>query len=128
MTTKIHLLTDAKGRPLRFLLTPGQSHDINSAAQLIEGMKAEAVIADKGYDSRDFRNLIRSKRMKVVIPPRSNRKRKYRYNRNAYKERNLVERCFNKLKHFRRIATRYDRLDRYFISLLQLAAVMIWLR
>lgn len=91
-------------------------------------MKAEAVIADKGYDSRPFRDLIRSKRMRVVIPSRSIRKRKIPYNRSAYKERNLVERCFNKLKHFRRIATRYDRLDRYFLASLHLAATMIWLR
>jgi transposase len=128
LTTKIHLLTDGKGRPLRFLLTPGQSADISSAPDLIEGMRAGAVIADKGYDSRAFRDLIRSRRMRVVIPSTRSRKRKIPYNRNAYRERNLVERCFNKLKHFRRIATRFDRLDCHFLSLLHLAATMIWLR
>lgn len=128
MTTKIHLLTDGLGRPLRFILTPGQAADIKSAPDLLEGMKAEAVIADKGYDSNAFRALIRSKRMRVVIPSNRSRKRARRYDRHAYRERNRVERCFNKLKHFRRIATRFDRLDCHYLALLHLAATMIWLR
>ena len=128
MTTKIHLLVDGSGRPLRYLLTPGQAADISSAPALIEGMKAKGVIADKGYDSRAFRDLIRSKRMRIVIPSTRSRKRRIPYNREAYKERNLVERCFNKLKHFRRVATRYDRLDSHFLALLYLASTMIWLR
>jgi len=122
------LLVDGSGRPLRFLLTPGQDADISSAPALIEGMEAKGVIADKGYDSRAFRDLIRSKRMRIVIPSRRNRKRRIPYNRKAYRERNLVERCFNKLKHFRRIATRYDRLDCHFMAFIHLAATMIWLR
>ena len=128
LTTKIHLLVDGAGKPLRFLLTPGQSADISSAPALIEGVKAKGVIADKGYDSRAFRDMIRSKRMRVVIPSTRSRKRAIPYNRAAYRERNLVERCFNKLKHFRRVATRYDRLDCHYLSLLYLAASMIWLR
>lgn len=128
MTTKIHLLTDSLGRPLRFILTPGQAADIKSAPALLEGMKAKAVIADKGYDSRAFRDLIHSKRMRVVIPSTRSRKRAIRYDRQAYKQRNRVERCFNKLKHFRRLATRFDRLDCHFLALLHLAATMIWLR
>ena len=95
---------------------------------MIEGMRAKAVIADRGYDSRAFRDLIRSERMRVVIPSTRSRKRRIPYDRVAYRERNLVERCFNKLKHFRRVATRYDRLDCHFLSLLHLAAAMIWLR
>ena len=91
-------------------------------------MKAKGVIADKGYDSRAFRDLIRSKRMRIVIPSTRSRKRRIPYNRVAYKERNLVERCFNKLKHFRRVATRYDRLDCHYLALLHLASTMIWLR
>ena len=128
LTTKIHLLVDGKGFPLRFLLTPGQAADITSAPALLVGMKAKAVIADKGYDSRALRDLIRSKRMRVVIPSKANRKRAIRYDKEIYKQRNLVERCFNKLKHFRRIAVRYDRLDCHFMAALQLAATMIWLR
>ena len=113
---------------MRLLLSPGQAADITSAPALIEGMRAKAVIADKGYDSRAFRDLIRSKRMRVVIPSTRSRKRRIPYDRTAYRERNLVERCFNKLKHFRRVATRYDRLDCHFLALLHLAATMLWLR
>ena len=113
---------------MRYSLSPGQKADISSAPALIKGMKAKGVIADKGYDSRAFRDLIRSKRMRIVIPSTRSRKRRIPYNRVAYKERNLVERCFNKLKHFRRVATRYDRLDCHFLALLYLASTMIWLR
>ena len=128
LTTKIHLLVDGLGRPLRFLLSPGQAADISSAPALVKGMKAKGVIADKGYDSRAFRDLIRSKRMRIVIPSTKSRRRRIPYNRVAYRERNLVERCFNKLKHFRRVATRYDRLDCHFLALIHLASTMIWLR
>ena len=119
---------DGSGRPLRFILTPGQAADISSAPALLEGIKARAVIADRGYDSRAFRNLIRARRMRVVIPSTRSRKRAIRYDKEIYKQRNLVERCFNRLKHFRRIATRFDRLDCHFMAALHLAATMIWLR
>lgn len=128
LSTKIHLLVDGSGRPLRFILTPGQAADISSAPALLEGIKARAVIADRGYDSRAFRNLIRARRMRVVIPSTRSRKRAIRYDKEIYKQRNLVERCFNRLKHFRRIATRFDRLDCHFMATLHLAATMIWLR
>ena len=121
-------MVDTLGRPLRFLLTPGQAADISSAPALIEGMRAGGVIADKGYDSRAFRDLIKSKRMRVIIPSTRSRKRRIRYDREAYKLRNQVERCFNKLKHFRHIATRFDRLDCHYLAFLHLAATMIWLR
>jgi transposase len=128
LTTKIHLVADSAGRPLRFLLTPGQAADITSAPELLAGLKAKAVIADKGYDSRTLRDLVRAKRMRVVIPSKANRKRAIRYDKEIYKQRNLVERCFNKLKHFRRISTRFDRLDCHFMGALHLAATMIWLK
>jgi transposase len=128
LTTKIHLVADSEGRPLRFLLTPGQAADITSVRDLLVGLRAKAVIADKGYDSRKLRDLIRAKRMRVVIPSKVNRKRAIRYDKEIYKQRNLVERCFNKLKHFRRIATRFDRLDCHFMAVLHLAATMIWLK
>ena len=128
LTTKIHLLCDALGRPLRFLLTPGQAADIKSAPALIAGVPGHAVMADKGYDSNAFRDLISASGMKVIIP--SNRTRKFLipHDRVAYKERNRVERCFNKLKHFRHISTRFDRRDRYFLSFLFLASTLLWMR
>ena len=122
------MLTDGRGRPLRFILTPGQAADIKSAPALIEGMRAGGVIADKGYDSNAFRDLIKSRKMKVVIPSNRSRKRLRRYDKDAYKSRNRIERCFNKLKHFRRISTRFDRLDVYFMAWLHLASVILWTR
>lgn len=121
-------MADEAGRPLRFILTPGQAADVVSAPDLISGLKANAVIADKGYDSGELRDFIRAKRMRVVIPSKINRKRPIRYDKKVYKQRNLVERCFNKLKHFRRIATRFDRLDCHFMAFLNLAATVIWLK
>lgn len=112
----MHLAIDAAGRPLRLILTEGQAADISSATELIEGMRAQAVIADKGYDSDAFVQSIRAAGAKVVIPPRSNRISKRRYSRALYRTRNLVERFFNRIKHFRRVSTRYDkRADSYLV-------------
>ena len=122
LTTKIHLLCDALGRPLRFLLTPGQAADIKSAPALIAGVPAHAVMADKGYDSNAFRDLISASGMEVIIPSNRTRKVLIPHNRAAYKERNRIERCFNKLKHFRHISTRFDRRDCYFLAFLFLAS------
>ena len=102
--------------------------DITSAPDLLAGLTAKAVIADKGYDGRALRDLVRAKRMRVVIPSKANRERAIRYDKEIYKQRNLVERYFNKLKHFRRIATRFDRLDCHFMGALHLAATMLWLK
>lgn len=119
---------DTLGRPLRLLLSGGQVHDINYAHALLEGIKAKAVLADKGYDANHLRAAIRKRRMRIVIPSTRSRKRKIRYDRKIYRERNLVERCFNKLKHFRRIATRFDRLDVHYLAFLHLASAIIWMR
>lgn len=96
------------------ILTDGQAADISCAAELIEGLTADAIIADKGYDADAFVQLVRAAGAKAVIPPRSNRIRKRRYSRALYRTRNLVERFFNRIKHFRRVSTRYDkRADSY---------------
>ncbi|MGF6919779.1 transposase [Paraburkholderia sp. 40] len=116
MSTKLHLAVDSAGRPLRLIITEGQVADISCAAELVEHLRTEAVIADKGYDSDAFVNQIRAARAKAVIPPRSNRKTKRRYSRALYRTRNLVERFFNRIKHFRRVSTRYDKLaDSYLV-------------
>lgn len=128
MTTKIHLLADTFGRPLRLLLTPGQAADITSAPALLEGMKATGVIADKGYDGNALRESIRRNGMEAVIPTKRNRLVAIEHDKEAYRTRNRIERCFNKLKHFRRIATRFDRLDCHYLSFLHLASAMLWLR
>jgi len=115
------------GRPLRLLLTGGQKADCQSATPLLEGQPAKAVIADKGYDTDEIRAFIRSKRMKVVIPAKKTRKRRYRHDKKLYGQRNLIERCFGKLKMHRRIATRFDRNDSHFMSFLYLACSLLWL-
>lgn len=88
----------------------------------------KALIADKGYDSNDIRNDLKSRGIKPVIPPKSNRKTPIRYNKKIYKTRNRIERMFGFLKHNRRIATRYDKTAASFFAFLCLAAIKIWLK
>ena len=127
LTTKIHTLTDAQGRPLRFILTGGQAHDSTTAAELLAGRATTGVIADKAYDSNDLRELISNAGAEVVIPSTRARKIIIPHDRLAYRLRNRIERFFNKLKHFRHIATRYDRRAAHFLAALHLASAMIWM-
>jgi transposase len=103
------MAVDGRGRPLKLILTPGQRGDAPLAPALLEGLSPLRVLADKAYDSNAIRALIAQAGAEAVIPCNPTRKRLIPYDFEAYKFRNLVERCFNKLKHFRRIATRYDR-------------------
>ena len=113
---------------MRLILTPGQVHDIRQAEALIEGFACEKVLADKGYDSNAFREAIAAKGAEAVIPPKRSRSEPIPYDKDVYMERNLVERFFNKIKHFRRIATRYDKTALSFAAMLALACAMIWMR
>jgi transposase len=122
------MLADTFGRPLRFKITAGQTHDITTAADLLKGQKANAVLADKAYDSNDLRELIARMKAEAVIPSKQNRKVFIPHDKAAYKHRNQIERCFGRLKHFRRFATRYDRRTIHFTGFVHLAAAMIWLR
>ena len=128
LTTKIHMVCDTLGRPLRFILTAGQRHDNLAAKALLDSFKTEAVLADKAYDNNDLRQFIADSETKAVIPSTRSRKVPIPHDADAYKDRNRIERCFNKLKHFRRFATRYDRRTTYFLAFIHLAAVMLWLR
>jgi transposase len=129
LTTKIHARVDAKGRPVRLILSPGNDHDVTCAEALLDGLEPHAiVIADKGYDADRVRKHIRAQGAIPNIPNKSNRKKRYRWKKSIYRERNQVERFFNKLKNFRRIATRYDKLGATFFAFVQLASVRIWLR
>ena len=128
MTTKIHMLADSLGRPLRFILTGGQAHDIVTAPALLDGMDGAAVIADKAYDSNALRQIIADAGMLAVIPSKRLRKVPIPHDAILYKARNRIERCFNKLKHFRRFATRFDRRAIHFLAFIHLAATMIWMR
>lgn len=122
------MLSDALGRPLRLLVTPGQASDITVAPALLEGQEAEAVLADKAYDSNDLRDRIAAMKAQAVIPSKRNRRLFIPHDVEIYKHRNRIERCFNRLKHFRRFATRYDRRTIHFSGFLHLAAAMMWLR
>lgn len=128
MTTKIHTLTDAQGRPLRFILTGGQAHDSTTAADLLADRCTTGVIADKAYDNNALRELIADAGAQAVIPSLGSRKIIIPHDRLAYRLRNRIERFFNKLKHFRHIATRYDRRAVHFLAALHLASAMIWMR
>ncbi|WP_227749484.1 IS5 family transposase [Paraburkholderia atlantica] len=110
LTTKLHLAVDDAGRRLRLIATEGQVSDITCANELVEHLRTGAVIADKGYDSNAFVESIRTTRAKAVIPPRSNLKTKRRYSRVLYRTRNIAERFCSRIKHFRRVVTRYDKL------------------
>jgi transposase len=113
---------------VRFILTGGERNDITQAEPLICGLKARYVLADKAYDADHFRQAIQAQGAEPVIPVNRTRARYDHHDRHIYKERNLVERFFNKLKHFRRIATRYEQTARAYLSMVQLAAVVIWTR
>lgn len=121
------MLADTFGRPLRFRITPGQASDIASASGLLEGQRGKAVLADKAYDSNDLREQIAAMHAQAVIPSKRNRKIAIPHDAGIYRHRNQIERCFNRLKHFRRFATRYDRRIIHFTGFVHLAAAMIWL-
>ena len=111
------------------MISPGNEHDVTAAEALLEGLHERAiVIADKGYDADRVRSCIRAQGAIPNIPNRSNRKKKFRWTKAIYRERNHVERFFNKLKQFRRIATRNDKLGATFFAFIQLASVRIFLR
>jgi transposase len=125
MSTKIHAVVDALGNPLRFILTPGQVNDITQAEALIADLPTGHVLADKGYDSKALRDTIVNQDAVPVIPPRKTSPQ-VPCDFALYCERNLVERFFLKIKHFRRIATRYDQTPRAFLSTLRLVSAFIW--
>ena len=119
---------DSLGRPIRFLIAPGQSHDILAAPALLEGHRPAAVLADRAYDANSLRQHLDRIGARAVIPSTRSRKAPIPYDPLIYKLRNRIERCFNKLKHFRRFATRYDRLAVHYLAFTHIAAAMIWMR
>ena len=105
-------------------MTGGEAHEVKGYDALMElhDINPDRLLGDKGYDSDDIRNDLADRGIKPVIPPRSNRKTPIEYDREAYKRRNLIERCVNRLKQFRRIATRYEKTARAYLSMLCIAA------
>lgn len=113
--------------PNKFILTPGQVADVTQAEALIEGTAPEVVIADKGYDSQAVVAAIEAAGAEAVIPSQKNRKEQREIDREKYKDRNLVERFWGKIKQYRRIATRYEKTARNFLGFLHLASIILLL-
>ncbi len=127
-STKIHLATDALGNAIRFILTGGQRNDITQAEALIENLSADYVLADKGYDSDALVLKLKQGGAEVVIPSRINRKVLREIDEHLYKERHLIECCIGKLKHFRRVFSRFDKLAKNYLSFIYFASTIVWLR
>jgi len=129
LTTKIHVVVDAQGLPIRLGLMAGQAHDGQIADTLLDHLGPRTIVlADKAYDADRIRELIQGQGATPNIPPKSNRCWKPCFSKRLYRERNLIERFFSKLKHFRRVATRYDKLAANFLAMVQLASLRLWLR
>ncbi len=125
--TKIHALADAKGRLLSILLTGGEAHDCPPAQRLIRRIKAaKKLLGDKAYDSAPLRQWLEDRGTRPVVPNRSNRKRPFSFDKKSYKQRHRIENGFCRLKDFRRIATRYDKLARNFLASVCLVATIVW--
>jgi transposase len=129
LTTKIHVLVDADGLPIDIILSKGQAHDGPIAKQLLHHLgKGSIFMGDKAYDANGLRDEIAECGAWANIPSKSNRRDPAPFSAFLYRYRNLAERFFNKLKHFRAIATRYEKRAENYLALIKLAAVRIWLR
>lgn len=127
-TTKIHLATNANGLPIDFKITGGEVHDSQVAKQLIDSLEAaDCLIADKGYDAENIRIFVKNKNMIPIITMKSNSNRLNKeFDKYLYQLRHLVENAFARLKHFRAIATRFDKLARNYQSMAYIACMFIW--
>jgi transposase len=110
------------------MLGPGQQNDVAPASDLIDGLAAEHLIADKAYDAHPLYAKVIEQGGDPVVPPRRNRLCKHSYDKDIYKERNRIEGFFSRIKHCRRIATRYDKLAQTFMGFVKLACIMLWLK
>lgn len=129
LTTKIHALVDANGLPITLKLTAGQAHDGKSAQGMLGTLSnGHVLLADRAYDSDALRSDMIRRGVWPNIKPMPNRKQTPLFGKVMYKARNQVERFFNKIKHYRAIATRYDKRDDNFLASIHLASIRIWLR
>ena len=127
-SSKIHAKVDSLGMALGFIVTSGQSHEIKEAQRLISNEKCDYLLADRGYDCDSFRESLKAKGIIPVIPGRKSRKKNVDYDKHIYKERNIIERFFARIKEFRRIATRYDKTTCMYKGALLMASIIIWCR
>ena len=125
---KIHALTDALGYPLRFILTPGQASDIGQAEALTTAVPIKKLMADKAYDSQAFIDFLKQHGIEAIIPSRSNARQPRECDWVAYKERHLIECYFGKMKHYRRVFSRFEKKAVNFLGFLKITAILIWTR
>jgi transposase len=128
LTTKIHAVVDGLGNPIKLKLTAGNVHDMVPSCELIAGLDVDQLLADKAYDADSLIRLAESTESRVVIPARKNRNTMRFLDKHAYKERHLVECFFAKLKTYRRISTRYEKLASSFYAMVLIASCLIWLQ
>jgi transposase len=129
LTTKIHALVDAEGLPISLKLTEGQAHDGRSAGDMLEALvEGQTLLADRAYDSDELRQNLKERGAWANIKPMPNRKNVPAFSPFLYRYRNLVERFFNKIKHYRAVATRYDKRPENFLAGVKLASIRIWMR
>jgi transposase len=129
LTTKVHALVDGRGLPLEMILTPGQAADCPAASGLLTRLRENTILlADKAYDADWLRRRVEDAGASPNIPSKSNRKWKACFSAKLYRQRNRIERFFNRIKHFRRIATRYEKHASNYLAFLKLAAAQIWMR
>lgn len=127
LNSKLHAVVNGDGKPIVMALTAGQVSDHIGAKIMYPALpKANIMIADKGYDSDEWRSALQAKGIKSCIPPRSGRRSPACYNKRLYKQRHKVENAFNRLKDWRRVATRYDRCADLFFAAVTIAAIIIW--
>jgi len=126
LNTKLHLAVDAHGMPVRVIITQGTTADCTQANRLIEGIAAEQLLADRGYDSDAIVDQANQQGMQVVIPPRKNRKNPRGYDADLYKLRHLVENAFLHLKRWRGIATRYAKNSASFLAAVHIRCIALW--
>jgi transposase len=128
LTTKIAALVDALGNLVRFVLLPGQRHDVTSFDVLMAGIACLAVVGDKAFDANRLRKYLAGRGIEAVIPMRKGTSGHPAHDAEKYKWRHLVENFFCKIKVFRRIATRYEKTDTCFAAMINLVAIVLWTR
>jgi transposase len=129
LTTKIHAVVDANGNPITLKLTEGQAHDGRSAADMLDSVgTGQTLLADRAYDSDALRETLAARGATANVKPMPGRVNIPKFSKRLYRKRNLVERFFNKLKHFRAVATRFEKHDANYLALVKLASARIWMR
>ena|ERR1700678_3712487 len=126
-TTRIHAVVDAKGLPLRIKIAPGNRNDNLFAKSLLSGTRARNVIADLAYDTDEIRYYLMTRNEQAVIPSHPKRTDEIPYSKRLYKKRSIVENFFQKLKSFRRVATRYDKLGSIYRGVVIIACIIIYI-